>query len=166
VRVKPLITVVVLSLSTAGLAAAPAHATSPAQVRTATTRHVSTPRPLAPHAQAVPAQVVPDQLMPGQAAIPPGDSLVSVPGGGPANLRYDACISDDWAPQNPYAPYDPCGINAAIGNGSRVVMRCWTDNQPPTSENSAWTSPRWFFVTLDSGNPENNVSGFRDRAER
>lgn len=102
----------------------------------------------------------PDQASPGQAAIPAGDSLVSVSGGGSANLRYDACISDDWAPQNPYAPYDPCGINAAIGNGSYVTMRCWTDNQPPTSENPAWTSPRWFYVTLDSGNPENNVSGF------
>lgn len=132
-HVKSLMAAIALSLTVAGLAVA--HA--PASAAT----------PL-------------DRAAPERATIPAGDSLVSVPGGGSANLRYDACISDDWAPQNPYAPYDPCGINTAIANGSDVVMRCWTDNQPPTSENPAWTSPRWFFVTLDSGNPERNVSGF------
>jgi hypothetical protein len=94
------------------------------------------------------------------AAIPAGDSLVSVPGGGQANLRYDACLSVDYAPQNPYAPYDQCGISAAVADGSYVTMRCWTDDEAPVSENKAWTSPRWFYVTLDSGNPETAVSGF------
>lgn len=132
-RAKSLMVVVLLALAMAGLTAA--HATAAVT---------------APSAPTVPLR----------AAIPAGESLVSVPGGGAASLRYDACISDDWAPQNPYEPYDPCGINASIANGSDVVMHCWSDNQAPTSENPAWTSPRWFYVTFESGEPQNNVSGF------
>lgn len=30
----------------------------------------------------------------------------------------------------------------------------------PTSENKAWTSLLWFYVTADTGNPEDDVSGF------
>ena len=151
----------------AGLTGQPADAAAPTAPQPATVRHVSTPPPLvSPHgsaaAAAVPRSVRAQsrQAVPARAGGAAGDSQVNVPGGGTANLRYDACISDDWAPQNPYAPYDPCGINAAINDGSDIIMRCWTDNQPPTSENPAWTSPRWFYVTLDSGDPETNVSGF------
>jgi hypothetical protein len=93
------------------------------------------------------------------ASVTPTDSVIST-GGGTANLRYDGCLDEEFAPQNPYAPYDPCGINATIADGTSVIMRCWTDDEAPTSENKAWTSPRWFYVTADTGNPEDDVSGF------
>jgi hypothetical protein len=182
VHLKSLAAVVALASTAAFLAMPPANA-APAVRQPATPGSaLATSAPLSPALRAVPSSQLPTAILghgrtprplvsgssrarsqhavPAATRIPAGDSLVSVPGGGAASLRYDGCLTEDFAPQNPYAPYDPCGINATVGNGSYVIMRCWTDDEAPISENPNWTSPRWFYVTADTGNPEDNVSGF------
>lgn len=104
------------------------------------------------------------------AAAATGQSTVAVPAdqGTTANLRTDACVPEPWLPppQNPNAPYNPCGVVGQVANGSRVIMRCWTDTAPPPEINNnesgkqAWESPRWFYVTAVTSGPESAISGF------
>ena len=82
------------------------------------------------------------------AAPPPGDSVIADPPGyPPVNVREGPCTTGS------------CTVVTAVNNGDFVKMRCWTDSAPPGG-GGGYTSPRWFYVTVDTGNPETEDSGY------
>jgi len=93
------------------------------------------------------------------AAPPAGESEVKDPYAAAAPLRY--CPDNDL-----YAQWDPTcdeveswGQPVAVPNGDFVIMRCWIGNGGDFPQ-YGWTSQKWFYVTVATGNPETEASGF------
>ena len=106
---------------------------------------------------APPPSAVPNASRP--ASVPAGESEVSDPYASSAPVRY--CPDNDL-----YAQWDPTcdeveswGQPTSVPNGGFVIMRCWIGNGGDFPQ-YGWFSQKWFYVTVATGNPETQVSGF------
>jgi hypothetical protein len=114
-----------------------------------------------PHADAMTAGHAATTSVAARAASAPpsGESQVSDKYADAAPVRYcpDNALYDQSDPN--CDEVESGGQPTAVPNGDNVIMRCWIGDGGDFPQYN-WTSRKWFYVTVATGNPETEVSGF------